>query len=95
LSLGSPELFILYSIKAAKDQREVSDVVEEENHDAHQPHVGQITKKDKEGAQAVMESVLVKVALCPDEDMRKEAAEVLTELQDIEISHLLCGFIER
>jgi hypothetical protein len=39
-----------YAVHTADDKAEVSDVVEEENHDAHQPHVGQITEEDQEGA---------------------------------------------
>jgi prolyl-tRNA editing enzyme YbaK/EbsC (Cys-tRNA(Pro) deacylase) len=84
-----------YPIHAAEDQRKVSDVVEEQDHDAHQPHVSEVAEENEESAEAVVKGVFVEVALRTDEDVRKEATEVLSELQDIEIAHFFSSFVER
>ena len=69
--------------------------MEEEHHDADEPHVGEIAEHDQEGAQTVVQGILVEIALCADEDVGQEPADVLAELKDIVVSHLVGGFVER
>jgi hypothetical protein len=41
-----------------------------------------------------MQGVFVEVALCPDEDMRKEAAEMFSKLKHIEVAHLFSSLVK-
>lgn len=69
--------------------------MKEEDHDADEPHVGEIAEHDQEGAQAVVQRVFVKITLGADENVSEEPAHVLAELQHIIISHFIAGLPKR
>lgn len=62
--------------------------MDQENEDADEPLICQVAEDDKESREAVMKSVLEKVALGTDEDVAEETAEVFAELQYVENFHL-------
>ena len=68
--------------------------MKEEDHDADEPHVGEIAEHDEESAQTVMQRVFVKIALSANENVGEEPADVLAELQHIVISQFIGGFLK-
>jgi hypothetical protein len=83
-----------YAVHPADDESEVSDVVEEQHHGPDEPHVGEVGEEDEEGAQSVVQGVLVVVALGADEGVAEEPAEVLAELQEVEALEFETGLVE-
>lgn len=74
-------------VGTGEDECKVTVVVDKQHKDTDDPLVGQVAEHDQEHRQAVVKRILEEIALGFDEDMRKEAAEVLARLADVEDLH--------
>lgn len=77
-------------VGAGQDKCEVAVVVDQQHEDTDDPLVGEVAENNQKHGEAVMERVLEEVALCLDEDVREEPAEVLARLADVEHLHFQC-----
>ena len=78
----------MYFVGTGHDQGEVGVVVDEEHEDADQPLISEVAEDHQEDWESVVEGVLEKIALGPDEDVPEETAEVLSELGNVKHLHL-------
>ncbi len=87
--------FAIVAVESSHDQCEVAVIVEQEDHQAHFPVIGEIAECDEEDGEAVMKGVLKEISLGADEDVAEEPAEVFAELKQIEYLHFEDGVGQR
>lgn len=82
------------SIGPWDDERHVAYVMNQEQEDPDHPEVHHVGKEDEKHRQGMVQCVLIKVALGPDEHVLEEPSQMLSELDSVEYLHAPGGLLE-
>ena len=86
----SPEYKYKYLVGTSDDKWEIAVVMNQKDENTDVPLVGEVAEKNQENWEAMMQAILEEISFRANEDVPKEATEVLSELANVKYFHFKC-----